>query len=194
MTALSFQVAITPTVRRRAAGRRVGCRGRLLFRSLADPPGSGSCSDSPRREARVVDLTSELGFAQSTVPSIWPACATAAWWTIESTAVNRSTLDPPGTDGPVAGRRGRAGGDRVGGGALPHLRQRTESDDNVATVLTPQRRSALNRRSTAPGLRHRRLQPARRPSRDRRRRGGLLHRAGRRSGSTHSSRCPAPWW
>ena len=50
-----------------------------LFRSLGDPARLMIVRRLAGGPARVTDLVSGLGLAQSTVRSIWRACGTAAW-------------------------------------------------------------------------------------------------------------------
>ena len=63
-----------------------------LFRSLGDETRLRIVARLAAREARVVDLTGELGLAQSTVfTSTWPAYAAAAWWITAPKGGTRST-------------------------------------------------------------------------------------------------------
>src|SRR6266478_6986972 len=79
-----------------------------LFRSLGDETRLRILARLATGEARVVDLTGELGLAQSTV-SKHLACLRGCGlvdYRAEAAVVLRA--DPAGTDGPAAGRRGRA--------------------------------------------------------------------------------------
>jgi DNA-binding transcriptional ArsR family regulator len=65
-----------------------------LFRGLADPTRLAIVRHLALGEHRVVDLTTHLGLAQSTVSGTSPAFATAGWSRLAPTAGRRCTRWP----------------------------------------------------------------------------------------------------
>ena len=104
-----------------------------LFRSLGDETRLRIVARLAAGEARVVDLTGELGLAQSTVfqaPGL-PARLRPGRLPRRGAAVVLRA-NPAGADGPAASRRGRARRGRRHGSTTPGLRDRTAGSGGMS--------------------------------------------------------------